>query len=395
MEKKMPIIKIDQERTVAVRHCPSYDSGLVKEAVTRLGEDIAGGWACIIPPGSRVLIKPNLLTAATAEQCVSPHPELVRALIAECRAAGAESIVIGDSPGMGTAQKVAGKCGILDAARELGVEVINFEDSVTVAAPEGFQNRSFTIARAVAEADLIINLAKFKTHAMMVMTLAVKNMFGAFAGKQKAQWHLQSGRRQEHFARMLVELAYLIRPAISVLDAVIGMEGNGPNSGNPRKLGFLAASRDMLSLDRTACAITGVAPDRVYIFKAAEGLGLASDMGGIELVGDSIEPLKVSDLKPAALMHVEGPACFRPFAGLLRSLLTTRPAVDPVRCRGCGLCVKACPADAIEQPAAKSLVRINDAACIRCYCCQELCPEGAISPKDAWGLRMIKKMKAK
>ncbi len=387
--------KMQQDRTVAVRHCPAYEPALVKEAVARLGQDIAGGWQALIPRGSRVLIKPNLLTAATAEQVVSPHPEVVRALIAECRAAGARSIVIGDSPGMGTAQKVAAKCGILDAARDLGVEVINFEDSVTVAAPEGFQNRSFTIARAVSEADLVINLAKCKTHAMMVMTLAVKNMFGAFAGKRKAQWHLQSGRRQEHFARMLVELAYLIRPAVSVLDGVMGMEGNGPNSGNPRKLGFLAASRDMLSLDRTACEITGVAAEKVYIFKAAEGLGLAADMEGIELVGDPIEPLKISDLKPAALMHVEGPTLFRPFAGLLRSLLTTRPVVDPVRCKGCGLCVKACPAEAIAQPAAGSLVSIDDAACIRCYCCQELCPEGAIRAQDAWGLRMLKKLKTK
>ena len=387
--------KITQERTVAVRHCTSYDPGLVQEAVARLGRDIAGGWANIIPRGSRVLIKPNLLTAATAEQSVSPHPEVVRSLISECRSAGAASVTIGDSPGFGTAQKVAGKCGILAVANELGVEVINFEDSVTIATPEEFNNRSFTIARAVAEADLIINLAKFKTHAMMVMTLAVKNMFGAFAGKQKAQWHLQSGRKQEHFARMLVELAYAIKPAVSVLDAVIGMEGNGPGSGSPRKLGFLAASRDMLSLDRTACAITGVAPDSVYIFKAAEGLGLASDMAGIQLLGDSIEPLKITDLKPASLMHVEGPAYFRPVAGLLRSLLTTRPVVDPARCKGCGICLKACPAEAIAQPSPKSCVRINEGSCIRCYCCQELCPEGAISPQDAWGLRMIKKLKSK
>lgn len=387
----MSLNKIAQERNVAVRHCPAYEPGLVQEAVARLGADMAGGWHNIIARGSRVLIKPNLLTAATAEQCVSPHPEVVRALVRECRAAGAADITIGDSPGMGTAQKVAAKCGILAAANELGIAVVNFQDSVTIATPEGFHHRTFTIARAVAEADVIINLAKFKTHAMMVMTLAVKNMFGAFAGKQKAQWHLQSGRSQEHFARMLVELAYAVRPAVSVLDAVVGMEGNGPNSGSPRKLGFLAASRDPLSLDRTACHIAGVAPDRVYIFKAAEALGLACDMGGVRLLGDPVETLRISDLKPAALMHVEGPAYFRPFAGLLRTLLTTRPAVDTARCRGCGVCVNACPARAISQPAPKACVRIDEAACIRCYCCQELCPEGAIAPRDAWGLRMLKK----
>ena len=383
-----------QERTVAVRSCASYDYPLVKEAVAGLGENIGGGWASIIPGGSKVLIKPNLLTAATAEQCVSPHPAVVRAIVELCREAGAASVSIGDSPGFGTAQKVAAKCGILDTARELGVEVVNFADSVTVPAPAGFHNRSFSIARDIVEADVVINLAKFKTHAMMVMTLAVKNMFGAFVGKQKAQWHLQSGRSQDHFARMLVELAYTVKPAISVLDAVIGMEGNGPNSGTPRKFGFLAASRDMVSLDRVACAITGVAPDTVYIFKAAQNLGLAVDLAGIRLSGDPLKPLSITDLKPASIMHVEGPACFRPFAGLLRRSLTTRPAVDVARCKGCGICREACPAAAITQPAAKTVVRIDYDACIRCYCCQELCPEGAIAPRDAWGLRMLKKLKS-
>ena len=384
-----------QDRTVTVRSCSSYDYPLVKEAVARLGEDIAGGWASIIPRGSKVLIKPNLLTAATAEQAVSPHPAVVRALVELCRDAGAASTTIGDSPGFGTAQKVAAKCGILDTARELGVEVVNFADSITVPAPAGFHNRSFSIARDIAEAGVVINLAKFKTHAMMTMTLAVKNLFGAFVGKQKAQWHLQSGRSQDHFARMLVELAYTVRPAISVLDAVIGMEGNGPNSGTPRKLGFLAASRDMVSLDRVACAITGVAPDKVYIFKAAQNMGLAVDLEGIRLAGDPIEPLKITDLKLASMMHVQGPAYFRPFARLLLHSLTTRPAVDATVCKGCGICMQACPAAAISQPAAGAVVRIDYDACIRCYCCQELCPEGAIAPRDAWGLRMLKKLKSK
>ena len=382
-----------QDRTVTVRRCPSYDQAVVKEAVVKLGEDSAGGWASILPRGSKVLIKPNLLTPATADEAVSPHPSVVRALVELCRDAGAASITIGDSPGFGTAQKVAAKCGILDVARELGVEVVDFADSITVPAPAGFHNRSFSIARDIVEADVVINLAKLKTHAMMVMTLAVKNMFGAFVGKQKAQWHLQSGRSQDHFARMLVELAYTVKPAISVLDGVIGMEGNGPGSGTPRKLGFLAASRDMVSLDRVACAITGVAPDKVYIFKAARNLGLAVDLEGIRLSGDPIKPLSITDLKPASMMHVEGPAYFRPFAGLLRRSLTTRPAVDSSRCKGCAICREACPAAAITQPAPGACVRIDDERCIRCYCCQELCPEGAIAPRDAWALRLIKSLK--
>jgi uncharacterized protein (DUF362 family)/Pyruvate/2-oxoacid:ferredoxin oxidoreductase delta subunit len=377
-------------KVVSLYQCPDYGYPAVKAAIAKIGADLKGGWRNIILPGATVLLKPNLLKPATPEQAVSPHPAVVRAVAELCLEAGAGKIIIGDSPGFGTARKVAERCGILAVARDLGIEVVDFTESVEVAAPQGFVHRSFRIARQAAEADIIINLPKFKTHAMMVLTLAIKNLYGVLVGKQKARWHFQSGRDYQHFARLLLELAYTVRPAISILDAVLGMEGNGPGNGSPRRLGFLAGSEDMLCLDRVATEISGIDPGRVYTLQVAGNLGCDLGLNSIPLAGDPISMLRVADLKTAAPMSVEGPLILRPLSWPLRRFMTTRPAVDREACKGCGLCMQACPAMSISQAEPNRPISINHATCIRCFCCQELCPEGAIAARDALGVRILR-----
>jgi uncharacterized protein (DUF362 family)/NAD-dependent dihydropyrimidine dehydrogenase PreA subunit len=379
----------DQENMVSVQKCGGYYYPDVKQAIIKMGKDILGGWETFIPSGAKILLKPNLLRPATAEQAVSPHPAVVRAVAEVCLDAGAGNIIIGDSPGYGTAQKVAAQCGILDVARDLGIKVIDFTESVSVPAPEDFLHRNFSIAREVAEADIIINLPKFKTHAMMTLTLAVKNLFGVFAGRQKARWHFQSGRNYNHFARLLMELAYTVKPAVSILDAITGMEGNGPGRGTPRAMGFLAASRDMVSLDRVAVEISGVNPERIYTLQAAREMGFNTDLEGIRVAGDSIAAVKIHDLKLAAHMAVEGPRFLRPLSWVVRRYATTRPSIDKSACKACGICMEACPAGSISQPAINEPVAISHETCISCFCCQELCPEGAITAKDALGVKLM------
>lgn len=379
-----------QDKKVSVYKCRDYTYPEVKKAVVKMGEDLFGGWKACIPPGAKVLLKPNLLTAAPAEKAVSPHPFVVRAVAEACREAGAGKIIIGDSPGFGTALKVAAKCGILDVAQELGIDVVDFSESITVPTTEAFLHRSFSIAREVAEADLIINLPKFKTHAMMVITLAVKNLYGTLVGKQKARWHLQCGRDYAHFARLLIELAYTVKPAVSILDAIVGMEGNGPQNGTPRNFGFLAASKDMLSLDRVAVDIAGISPEQVPTLQVARTMGFDTALEHIQLYGDAPGDLKIDGLKHAAHMHVEGPLFFRMLIGLVRPYMTTQPYVKRMSCKGCLICMKACPAESIFQSGPGKPVSINNKTCIRCFCCQELCPEGAITAQEAFGVRLMK-----
>lgn len=382
-----------QDMRVSLRRCPDYNDAVVRQAVIAMGDDVLGGWRHFIPKGARVLIKPNLLKPATPAQVVCPHPAVVKAIAEICLDAGAGRIVIGDSPGLGSARRVAEKSGILQVAHDLGIEVVEFEESVAVTTPEQFLHRHFTIAREVTRADIIINLPKFKTHAMMVLTLAVKNLYGVFVGKQKARWHFQCGRDYGHFARMLVELAYSVKPAVSILDAVIGMEGNGPGNGTPRQLGFLAASPDMLSLDRIAAEIAGLEPHQLYTLEAGRSMGFDIARERITVLGDRVQDFKVKDLQPAARMQVEGPLPVRMLSGIVRRYLTTRPVVDRQRCRGCGICIQACPAQCIRCLQQGTPVTVDDARCIRCFCCQELCPEGAITAHDGPGVRLLKKLR--
>jgi len=379
------------DKTVHVTNVPDYDYPRVKQALNAMLGAMPGGWQAIVPRGARVLIKPNFLKPAPAQAAVSPHPAVMRAVIEGCMAAGAGHIVIGDSPGYGTAPRVAEACGVMQIAREFGIEVINFSQSVTIDAPSGYIHRRFEVAREAAEADVIINLPKLKTHAMMVLTLAVKNLYGVIVGRQKARRHFQSGRDYHHFARFLLELAYTLKPAVSILDAVVGMEGNGPSSGTPRPLGYLAASRDMVCLDAVAAYLAGVPAQKVYTLAEARRMGFTVDMEEITCLGDPLDGLRISDLKLAGQMSVEGPAFLRPLAWLVNRFVTTQPRVDAALCRRCCICLEACPAQCMTL-ADKGPVAINTKACIRCFCCQELCPEGAICAHDAFGVHMLRRL---
>jgi uncharacterized protein (DUF362 family)/NAD-dependent dihydropyrimidine dehydrogenase PreA subunit len=378
-------------KIVSIKKTPDYDFTGIKQTLDEVISGLPGGWQAIVPAGACVLIKPNFLKPAPAEAAVSPHPVVMRAVVEACLAAGAGKIVIGDSPGFGTAGKVAEACGIMQVARDYGIEVVDFSESVTIEAPPGFIHRRFEVAREAAEADVIINLPKFKTHAMMVLTLAVKNLYGVIVGRQKARWHFQSGREYHHFARFLLELAYTLKPAVSILDAVVGMQGNGPSSGEPRLLGYLAASRDMVSLDAVAAHLAGFSPQQVYTLAEAQRMNFAVDYQKIDCIGDPLDGLRINDLVPASQMAVEGPPFLRPLSWLLNRFVTTRPKVETGLCRRCGVCLEACPAQCMTLPG-KGPVKIDTQACIRCFCCQELCPEGALHAHDAFGVHVLRRL---
>ncbi len=377
-------------KPVYLHSCDKYDYSEIKKAVENIGSELVNGWDSFIPDRAKVLLKPNLLMGTDPSKAVTTHPLIVKAVAEICKKAGASKVIIGDSPALGSTRKVAGKAGILSVAEEIGAEINDFTESVQVSTPEGFMHRNFTIAKEVIDADIIINLPKFKTHALMVLTLSVKNNYGLFVGKQKMRWHLQSGRNYEYFARLLVELAYTIRPSLSIIDAVIGMEGNGPSSGTPRKLGFIAASEDMLSLDSVCTEIAGIIPDKNYCLKVANEMGFKTALKNIPLKGAPVNLFKVNDYELAATMAIDGPRFLQPFLWILRPLCTVKPFVNKSLCKGCGMCMKACPPQSISLPESKAVVSIDHNKCIRCFCCQELCPEGAIHAKDPIGVKIMK-----
>jgi ferredoxin len=241
------------------------------------------------------------------------------------------------------------------------------------------------LCRHIVEAETLINLPKAKTHGQMVITGAVKNCFGAVVGMEKVQWHYRAGRDPEAFARLLVHIHSLVAPHLSLLDAVVGMEGNGPGSGKPRSLGFLAASTDAYALDKVFARILGLENRQVYTLAVGESLGLVPPaFDHIEVIGPDLE-----ELKPDPPWAMAAPKILRDIgsgewlAPILDRLFTLSPKIDKKLCTGCGQCRSACAADAIAIVGNKSkegkLALVNKKSCIACFCCQEICPEGAIT----------------
>ncbi len=370
---------------VCLIKCTDYDRERVYASVRRAVE-LLGGVERFIKPGARVLLKPNMLVAKPPELAVTTHPEFVRAAVRLVREGGGIP-VIGDSHAMGNFKRVAEVSGIAAVAKEEGALLVELSDAIKVQGTGTF--KQFEISREVMRADAVINLPKAKTHVQMLLTLAVKNLFGCIPGRRKAQWHFKTGVDRNSFATMLVELHGIVKPTLNIVDAVVGMEGNGPGNGSPREIGLLAVGEDAHSLDMVLSEILGVKCDRLPTVKAAQRLGLApKGVSDIEVLGDFAGPYeaRIKDFMLASDSSLEW-TIPEPLRKLLKEALTTKPRIDRGKCQLCMMCHSACPAHAISE--GKDGLSFNYRLCIRCFCCQEVCPVGAIEVVEGWLLRHL------
>jgi len=332
--------------------------------------------------GSRVLIKPNLLTPATPQQALLTHPTVVRAVVEYTLEHGVHPL-IADSPGMGSFSRVLRDSGIQEALAPFDVECRPFQESlkVDIGEPFGFVD----IAREAVESDFIINLPKFKTHSQMLLTLGVKNLFGCIVGYRKPEWHMKTGVNRQLFARLLVQLSQRLSPAVTILDGILAMEGEGPGKrGTPKEIGLLLGSDSALAIDRAICRILGLEPDQVPILKAAGELGLLDEFPDID---GPLEPLGSFHLPQAGPSLLYGPQILQ---RLLRLYFLSRPAAEADLCRHCGACWEICPAKAIDGTVPP--LKFNYDRCIRCCCCIEVCPHGALHTVDPLPARMVRKI---
>lgn len=365
---------------VAVVRCASYDDGAVLAAIQR-GLGLLGGAERFARHGEILLLKPNLLIGRSAERAVTTHPAVFRAVATALREAGAQ-LTYGDSPAVGTTDMAAGRSGVSAVAREMGIPLADFGTPATVEYPAGRLIKQFTIARGVLDADGIVSLAKMKTHGLMRITGAIKNQYGCIPGLLKAEFHARLAN-VHHFAKMLVDLNGVLRPRLFVLDGVVAMEGNGPQSGTPRPMNVLLLSDDPVALDATFARLVALDPQSVLTIAYGDEAGLGSSRD-IECLGDPLEELIAKDFvvdrQPtpgAATLPRFGPA-----VRVLRQVAVPRPVIRSARCTRCGTCVEICPVtpkavDFRQGDRSMPPVHAYD-RCIRCYCCQEVCPAGAI-----------------
>ena len=385
------------DNSVHVVKCTDYDQ--VEEKIGQL-LDAMGGMERFVAPGESIALKVNLLTLARPERAITTHPAVVAAVGRMARDQGGRPFII-DSPTGGlpydedTMSDIYRTSKMSDAAQEAGIELNYDTTHRAVSFPEGELTKRFDILTPLVEADGVFNLCKLKTHAYMAMTGAIKNNFGAIPGRAKPGYHAKL-RDPGRFARMLLDLAACVAPRLSIVDAVVGMEGNGPNSGSPRPIGLLLASQNPLALDVVGGEIMGLPLERNPVLAEAEKRGLRpTRIEDVDLVGADIVDLRIPGFRlPATLAPGAGLEDIswrhRLLFPLFRHGLTLRPRVVRSKCIACGACRDICPMQVITiRSKDRKYARIDDRGCIRCYCCHETCPQDAIELHQSLLYRVI------
>src|SRR6056297_941088 len=366
---------------VAAKKCYSYQADELSAKLDSLLQEL-GGLDNFIKAGDKVLFKTNLLMGKTPEAAVTTNPEFIRALAKKVKELGAE-VIIADSPVVPFNDKLLKrayqKSGLYEMAAEENIKLNYNTNSKRQEYKEGKINKSFQLASYLEEADLVINLPKLKTHGLTMYTGGVKNLFGCIPGVLKAEYHLRMQSVYD-FSRMLNDSAALVAPELTIMDAVVGMEGEGPSNGKPREFNYLFASTSPYYLDLAAVRLLGIKPEeKVPSIKAA--------------LEDNIikkEQLKVRGNKVTPLNEVEIPKIEKEnnlldgrmpefMSDILEKLLRPKPVFKEDNGVGCRTCAENCPPDAINM--IDNFPEVNLDECIRCFCCQELCPYDAVDIK--------------
>ncbi len=373
------------DNRVYVVNCKHYQE--VKDKLPELLEKM-GGIGRFVKKGEKIVLKPNLLLAAKPERVVSTHPSLISSIGTLLHEHQVDA-VLADSPGSGyaynsrTLDRVYRKCG-MEEATEAGQVELNYDTSHGIVSfTQGNLIKRFEVITPVLEAAGVINLCRLKTHSFMAMSGAVKNNFGVIPGRLKLGYHAALNK-PERFAALLLDLAEWVNPRLSIMDAVIGMEGNGPTGGSPRQVGYLLASTNQLALDVVAGEIMGLPRDRNPVLIEAEKRGLRPiSIQDVSLIGGDIKSIRIKDYKlPDTFTSWVG---FRGVPDFLLKMLevvlkkssSLKPEINRIKCTGCGACRGACPAQVISIDSEKKAC-INLKGCIRCYCCHEMCAENAV-----------------
>ncbi|MEL6469647.1 MAG: DUF362 domain-containing protein [Cyanobacteria bacterium J06623_4] len=262
-----------------------------------------GGIEQFVSPGDRVLLKPNLLTGSRPTKECTTRPELVYCVAKMVQAAGGNPF-LGDSPAFGSARGVAKANGLLSWAQKADLPIVEMHGKRYAIDNPDFDN--FLLSKEAMDADVIINLPKVKSHVQLTVTLGVKNLFGCVPGKMKAWWHMEAGKDRQRFGTMLVETARAISPELTIIDGIIGHEGNGPSGGEPRALGVLGASADVFALDRAMVDILGIAPEQVPTLVESQRLGLCPNLADIDFPQLQPSELHLADWRlPEKLIPID------------------------------------------------------------------------------------------
>lgn len=326
--------------------------------------------------GKRVMLKPNLLAWRREDDIACVHPSVIVETVKIFQSAGAKEVAILENPAVQTAPAVLESMGILKELQGLGVFCANFHDYRRIETSEEVRFHDLELASEYQRYDYVCDICKVKTHAMMTLTLCVKNLFGLVNGSARLGWHLAVGRDFDQFADLLLDLYLRIKPDFNIADGVVCMEGNGPGSGSAAVRNFVAGSTDSLALDRSVSELLGVKD--LLLIQRSVVRGVSSEY---ENCGEDLDcaPLVLPD--PPGVMLSWGLRLPPVIRDWMRKGMLSKPILDRSKCIGCGLCEKMCPPHSLKMR--NGVPEFHLDSCIRCYCCQEHCPKGAIRPRKS------------
>lgn len=375
---------------VAVVRCKTYDVEAVKPALEEALNAVNG--LDFVMPGMKIIIKPNLVSFKKPDAAATTHPALLEALVEMLLARGAD-VTIGDSPGgphsLPLLNRVYAATG-MDRVEKLGAKLNRNMNEKTVDFPEGKVLKNFTYTEYLDEADAIIDFCKLKSHGMLGMSAAVKNLFGTIPGLKKPEVHYKFQNDAE-FADMLVDLNEYFKPRLAICDAVVGMEGNGPTAGTPRQIGAIIASKSTYYADVVGAELIGMNIDGLPTLQAAYERGFApASSKNLRVYGD-IRALTVDDFKAPPVRGLSFMRKGNVLHFISKAALEHKPTLKKRLCVGCGECARMCPAKAIKMKNKKP--HINREKCIRCFCCQEFCPRAAMVAHRPLAAKALNKLK--
>jgi uncharacterized protein (DUF362 family)/Pyruvate/2-oxoacid:ferredoxin oxidoreductase delta subunit len=361
---------------VSIVRASEYDYAELSTAVKHSIE-LIGGLRGLINPGSRVFVKINHLSPASpAERGIVTHPIFVEAVLKLLKSSGA-GIIVGDDIDYDSRDGFL-VSGLREACHRAGVTLINLKEAGFVEIDcHGKLLEKVYVSKVALDADVIVNLPKFKTHSLTIFTGGVKNMYGVIPHGLRIRFHGEYPGA-ESFSQVLTDIFAVVKPQLTVMDGVNAMESEGPASGSLVKLEAILASYDAVALDAVAATIIGLAPMDIYTTRYASerGLGIGS-FPHIEVLGERLEDIVVTGFRlPAGATSALTRRAPRALSRRLLEQTSMRPRVVKSHCTACRECERVCPVSAISVSG--KTAKIDYRVCLHCLCCHEVCHFDAI-----------------
>lgn len=361
--------------------CAGYDEADLFEIIKRQFDSM--GIMNEITAGMTVVVKPNLIMRTKPSENAITHPAVTEAVGRYVKSCGADVLIAESSGGPYTTsymKNIFSGCGYTEIAQRNEFSLYTECKSAACFLPEGIKCKSLSVVKPFIGADYIIDIAKLKTHGMTGISACVKNLFGVVPGLEKPELHCRFPDKSD-FADMLIDLCDFIKPDLCVIDAVYGMEGNGPTGGESRFVGGVLSAKNPFAIDVVAAELINIKVSDFPLLKNAAVRGFSPEsIDNIQIIGEDITELKVTDYKPAKAASNDFvdrlPGFMRPFA---RRIATPKPRIRKNECIGCGKCAESCPQHIIKINNSVAVIELKD--CISCFCCHEMCPKHVIDIK--------------